>query len=329
MDKEQLLLSITKASAARLVSEEEIRAAWHAGSGKVHQPTKKKSSLAGVLYGIGGIIVAIGIVLFFQQHWHELSSNSHILVTFGSAIILYIAGTLLFRTPSFQGVAWAFFLAFSLLLPFGLWVTFDSLHIQFPFFGYETVISFIVFVWVLASFFLLRLNIFLLASLLSGSILYFGLTGDFLSKNPAIDIAKAFEYRFLLLGISYLCLAHGYRHIAPLLSPWTYGLGTAMFLSAAIGLGGYAPAANIGWEIVFPGLALGCMMLSIPLASRTMLTISSLYLMGYIIKITAEYFSDTFGWPIALVVAGFFLIAIGYMTVTVSKRYVGPRTLVV
>lgn len=320
MEKESLLTSITKASAAHLISEEEVLAAWHQGSGIVRRPARKKTSLTTILYGIGGVIVAIGIVLFFQQHWQELSSNARIAVTLGSGIALYTAGILLSRTPSARGVAWAFFLAFCLLTPFGIWVTFDSYGVQLPFFGYETVISLILFIWVLVSFFLLRMNIFLLASVLSGSILYFGLTADLLSHNPAIDLSDAFEYRFLFLGASYYLLAYTFTRIAPLLTPWMYGLGAALFLGAAMSLGGYAPSASIGWEVVFPGLALGSMFLSVPLKSRVLLAVSSLYLMGYIIKITAEYFSDTLGWPIALILAGFFLIAVGYATYTLGFR---------
>ncbi len=322
MDKEKLLTSITKASAAQLISEQEIRHAWQKGRGKIVQPPRKKLVLTNILTGIGGLIVVFGIVIFFQQHWQTLGTNMKILVTLGSSIILYTSGILLSRTESMKSVAWAFFLAFAFLAPFGIWVTFDSLYTEFPFFGYETIISFIMFVWFVVSFFLLRMNIFTAFAVFSGSVLYFGLTGDFLSKNPAISIESAFEYRFLLLGISYLLLGYSWKHTIGILSTWMYALGSAMFLGAAMALGGFSPSANLFWEILFPGLALGGMFLSIPLKSRSILAISSIYLMGYIIKITAEYFSDTLGWPIALIISGFVLIGIGYGALMVGKRYV-------
>lgn len=319
MDKDQLLTSITKASAARLVSSEEIQLAWQEGRGEIAEPRKKKLVFTNILTGIGGAVVALGLFLFFQQHWQELGTNMRIFVTLGFSIILYIAGTLLSRTKSMRLVAWALFLVFALLAPFGIWVTFNSLHVQFPFFGYETIIPGIMFVWLVISFFLLRMGIFTVFSVISGSILYFSLTGDFLSKNPAINMNSAFEYRFLLLGISYLLLGNSWKHFIRALSTWMYAFGSAMFLGAAMALGGFSPSANLFWEIIFPGLALGFMLLSVPLKSRAMLAVSSFYLMGYIIKITAEYFSDTLGWPIALIISGFALIGIGYGTLIIGR----------
>ncbi len=313
MNTEKLLASITEASAARRISQADVQEAWQQGQGEIAQPVRKKTSLTNILTGIGSIIVAIGIVLFFEQHWQNFGVNMRIFVTLGFGIILYLAGTLLYKTQSMRSVAWAMFLAFSLVTPFGIWVTLDSLHAQFPFFGYETVISLVMFIWFLASFFIFRLHLFQLAAVFAGSILYFGITGDFLTHNPAIDIPSAFEYRFLVLGASYMLMGF---------AGWMYPIGAMMLLGAAMGLGGYAPSANLFWEILFPGLALGTMFVSIPLKSKSVLVVGSLYLMAYIIKITAEYFSDTLGWPIALILAGFVLIGIGYGSLMLGTKYV-------
>jgi uncharacterized membrane protein YGL010W len=99
-----------------------------------------------------------------------------------------------------------------------------------------------------------------------------------------------------------------------------------MFLGAALALGGYAPDANQVWEVLFIGLAFGMMFLSIVLKSRAILIVSSIYLMVYILKITAEYFSETIGWPLALIVAGFTLIAIGYGTFAINQRYLNQAS---
>lgn len=320
MEKEELLAIVSRTASEGLVSEEEVREAFRRGKGEIQAPLRKKFSLTTILYGIGGIIVAIGIVLFFQQHWQELSEHARIFVTLGSGILLYAAGILLFRTESVRGVAWAFFLAFSLVTPLGIWVTFDSLHAQFPFFGYETIISFLMLAWFVASYFLIPMQLFTLGAIFAGSIFYFGVTADFLVHNAALDIGAAYEYRFLVLGISYCFLAYAWRTSARLLSPSLNFFGTAMALGAAMALGGYAPSANLFWETIFPGLALGTMFLSIPLKSRAILIVGSLYLMGYIMKITAEYFSDTLGWPIALMLAGFAMIVIGYGTLILGKK---------
>jgi uncharacterized integral membrane protein len=43
--------------------------------------------------------------------------------------------------------------------------------------------------------------------------------------------------------------------------------------------------------------------------------------MIYILKLTAEYFADTVGWPLALVISGFILMGVGFMSVQLRQKY--------
>jgi hypothetical protein len=49
--------------------------------------------------------------------------------------------------------------------------------------------------------------------------------------------------------------------------------------------------------------------------------------MGYILKITGEYFADSLSWPVALMVAGFALIGVGYFTFYLRKKYFSKSAL--
>ncbi len=69
-------------------------------------------------------------------------------------------------------------------------------------------------------------------------------------------------------------------------------------------------------------LALGTLFLSINLKSGSFLTFGTLFIMAYILKITAEYFTRGLGWPLALVIAGLMLIAIGYLSFYLKKKYI-------
>ena len=129
------------------------------------------------------------------------------------------------------------------------------------------------------------------------------------------------EYRFLLLGASYLLLGYGLRSRFIAIRAWLYGIGSFMFLGASFSLGGFKPEVHQWWEIAFVGICFAMMALSVHFKSRAMLIIASLYLMAYILKLTAEYFSDVIGWPLALIVAGFVLIAIAYGTYSMNRRY--------
>jgi uncharacterized membrane protein len=322
MKKAELLAAVTKAAKSGRLSESELVSAFQAGQKTNEQSAPHKLNIINILYALGGLIVVIGIVLFFQQQWDTMSSTAKILVTLGSGIAAYLSGIFLTRTKEFTGVATSFFLIFALVSPLGIFITLDTMHYSSPVLGYENIIFSIMFVWMLASFLLLRLNIFRVFSVIFGSFLFFSATGALVERNPAIDLGKAFEYRFLFLGVSYILLAHSWNKVAPILTQWMYALGTAMLLGAALALGGYAPSANKAWEILYVGLNFGILFLSAALKSRAMLVIGNLYLMGYILKITAEYFSDNLGWPISLVIAGFALIAVGYGTFRINQRYI-------
>jgi len=42
-------------------------------------------------------------------------------------------------------------------------------------------------------------------------------------------------------------------------------------------------------------------------------------------KMTQEYFTGTFGWPISLMICGITLIGIGYYAFKLNKKYIAVR----
>lgn len=322
MDKDSLLTAITEFSASKRISRKEVLDAFTRGQGELKEPSRHRLTITNILYAIGGLIVAIGIFLFFEQRWETLPPLARVLVPFGSGIAAYLAGIFLMQARNMKGVAFAFFLIFSLITPFGIYVALDEAHYHSPLIGYENIILGAMLIWVVASFFLLRLSIFRLLSVVFGSFLYFSATGALLNYTPIFETDVTFQYRFLILGISYLLIGYGWEKSATLLAQAMYAIGSAMFLGGALSLGGYAPSANEFWEIIYIGLNFGVLFLSVALKSRLMLAVGSLFLMGYIMKMTAEYFSDSFGWPLSLIISGFALIGIGYATFAINNRYI-------
>ena len=64
---------------------------------------------------------------------------------------------------------------------------------------------------------------------------------------------------------------------------------------------------------------------SIYLKSRSMLTLAALFLMGHIVQLTARYFVNSIGWPVALIAVGFLIIAIGYGTLYLNKKFIATK----
>lgn len=86
-------------------------------------------------------------------------------------------------------------------------------------------------------------------------------------------------------------------------------------------LGGWSPNQNTFWELLYPVIAFGIIYFSVYLKSRVLLIFGALFLIGYILKLTGEYFTSGLGWPLALVLAGLAVMLVGYYTVRINKKY--------
>ena len=151
--------------------------------------------------------------------------------------------------------------------------------------------------------------------------MFFSFTSLLVGSNPHFDWEFS-AYRVLCTGLVYALLGYYFTQTPQrALTGALYGFGVLFFLGAALALGDWKPNQNAFWELIFPGLVFGVMFLSVYLKSRAFLTFGSIYLMVYILKITAEYFADSLGWPLALVLTGLGLIAIGYLHFNLKKKY--------
>jgi hypothetical protein len=131
----------------------------------------------------------------------------------------------------------------------------------------------------------------------------------------------------MAVGASYIFLGYNFlKSELEKLSGILFGLGAAFVLGSALILGGWSPNQNFFWELIFPGLAFGALFLSVPLKSKGFLAVGTLSLMVYIGKITAEYFSEGVGWPMALIFCGFMMIGIGYLAFWINQNYLKNKS---
>jgi hypothetical protein len=161
--------------------------------------------------------------------------------------------------------------------------------------------------------------LFALASLLFGSALFTTLTGW---MEEGIFIADFEVYQFLTIGLMWVLLGYAWSNRKESsLTRYLYFFGLPMVFIALLILGGSPPDENWFWAVLFPAAALGSMLLSLPLRSRLFLAWGAFFLIIDILKITDDYFSEGFGWPLALVIAGLALMAVGTLVVRVNKQY--------
>lgn len=321
--KEEALQYIKTLAQQQVISRDEIVAAYNEGSGvKTDQVFTKKLGIAEILYYIGGAIVFLGIAILLAQNWSTLNFETKVLATLGAGIAAFSVGALFSGEEKTETIGSAFFLISALVMPIGLAVVFDHIGFDIGSWELQSLISGILFGSYLLSYFVFRKNIFSLFGIIFGTWLFFSFTSFLVGNNPQFADANFFEYRMLVAGLTYILLGHSFsqNERAPLTGV-LYGFGILGFLGAAFALGGWEPRQSILWELAFPFLVFGVLFISVNLKSSAFLTFGSLYLMGYILKITTEYFSSGLGWPLALVLAGLSMIAVGYMSLSLKKRF--------
>ena len=132
MDKKQLLEQIRSLAEEHSVSRDELLAAYDSVAQDEQSPGgEKNSSIAKILYYIGGAIVILGIIVLIGQNWEVLNTFTRILVTLGLGIAMYVAGTLLYqREEQFVGVANAFHLIAAPVISIGIFVTFYEFELD-------------------------------------------------------------------------------------------------------------------------------------------------------------------------------------------------------
>lgn len=323
-NKEEILQYIKTLAEQNVVSKDEIVDAYNSGT-RVggDQVIVKRLGIAEILYYIGGAIVFIGISIFIFQHWEDLSPFTRIISTLGSGIAAYVIGLIFYRDAKTEAIGSAFYLISALVMPIGIYVVFDNAGFDVSGSGWQSVISGILFAAYLSSYFVFKKEIFTLFSIIFGTWLFYSFTNYIIGENPYFSVSKFYWYRTLVVGLAYLLLGYFFSKThREQMSGFLYGLGILGFLGAAFALGGWKPSQNFFWELIFPILVFGALFLSVHVRSSAFLTFGTLFLMAYILKLTSEYFSDSLGWPLTLVIAGLLLIAAGYLYVFLKKKYI-------
>jgi len=320
MDKQHVLDSVATLAAAEALTEAELVATFREATGG--ENAERHIRYSSVLYFVGGGVVVMGIVALIAQIWDDLGSAMHIVVTLGSGLAAFMVGVLFSQRRWLGAAGPAFFLIAALVLPLGLAVTLDEAGLQPDHPEWQSLMSLVLAGAFFAAYLLFRSNSLVLYTIGFATWAFFAVTGWMVGPNPVFGEVEFFEYRALAVGLTYLILAFSFSDTSRRgLSGILYSLGCMAFLGAALSLGGWKPSQNVFWELVFPGLVFVVLYASVHLKSKALLTFGSLFLASYLVKITGEYFKDSLGWPLALVISGMLLMVVGYLTLRLKRRY--------
>lgn len=322
--KEEILQYIKMLSEQKVITKSELDTAFNSGSVVTEETSLTKAvGLADIMYYIGGAIVFLGIAILVTQNWAVLNFTTRVLATLGAGVTAYFVGIFFIRKKQTETVGSAFFLISALVIPIGLSVVFEHAGFNVYGLGYQSLISVILFAMYLLSYFVFRKIIFILFSILFATWFFFSFMGFITLNIPMFDGWRFSAYRILVAGISYMLLGYAFsKNKYASLKGFLYGFGILGFLGSALILGGWKPDQSIFWELIYPVIVFGTLFVSVYIKDKAFLTFGTIFLMVYILKITSEYFSSGLGWPLALVIAGLSMIGVGYMSLTLKRKYI-------
>ena len=323
MDKLTVLEAIRDLAAAGELSESEVVAAARNGAGASGAAADdRRNRYSRVLFFIGGGVICIGIVALIGQVWNDLGPVMHVVVTLGSGLAAYTVGVLFSWSGKAGAAGPAFFLVAALVLPLGIVVAMDEAGLDPEKLGLQSLTA-VVLLGVFLGTYLLFRNVSLLVYVIGYGIwAFFAITEFMAGPSPRFDQETFIEYRILAVGLTLMFLAWAFAGTRrEILTAPLYALGSLAFLGSALALGGWKPNQNMLWELAFPGLVFAVVYLSVHVRSMLLLVIGSLFFGGYLAKITGEYFSDSLGWPVALILLGFMLMGVGYLTFRLKQTY--------
>jgi hypothetical protein len=283
---------------------------------------RQKIDISQILYYMGAGVVALGVIILVSNFWDRFSDIFRVIITLGVGFLSYAIGAFSFTRRSWQGMGIAFHVIAAALLPFGMFV-FSSIVLGAPGYAVATIVFALMEIIYLASFYERRTITFLIFNIIFSLLFFFAFTawlsdvGGFSSDGARLFL----EYRFLFSGsiltlFGYYLSSGRYRT----LTNFCYSVGLSAALGAGIAIGGFYPYQNIFWETLYPVFIFAVLYLSVELKNRSVLTLGGVCFFGYIFKITSEYFSKSLGWPATLIILGFVLIGIGYMTIHLNNK---------
>src|SRR3989338_7950285 len=297
MNKEELLQELEKGINAGEISREELisRLSLTPSAGREISATPKDSthfSMTKMLYVLGAAIVVIGIIIFVYQVWDDLGSLGRISVTLGLGLLFTVIGSVLLKSkPENQTMVsvWPIAITFGAIFVFYLLLNFAHRSSVLTFFAIANGTAFIY---------------LLVEAMIDG---------------PFYRHEDLYAYLTMVVGASYLLLAHAFR------GGWNNKLVGILYFFGSDGFLGAAFSRvfdSVPWQMVYFLLVIGGLFLSAYTKSRAILVVSTCFLLAHVSYITGEYFADSVGWPVALVILGFIFIGLGYVSININKKYI-------
>lgn len=278
----------------------------------------KHFSVTKMLYVLGAAIVVIGIVIFTAQIWDDIGSIVRILITLGLGLIMAGNGAMLLKKESSRSLGVIFHLIGGALIPGGMVVMLSEFNLEGDWTIAFSFVAITLFYLIISSVQRHALVTFFAIANATASI-YLLLNAVVGGPMERWEIRDIYQYMTMAIGASYLFMAKAFqvnhnKHLTGLL----YFLGSMGFLGATFSM----VFDSFPWTVAYFAFLFLGLYLSTYFKSKAILLVSTLFLIGHVSYITGEYFANSLGWPISLVILGFIFIGLGYASITINNRYI-------
>jgi hypothetical protein len=269
-----------------------------------------------LLYSIGALIVAVGLVIFISQIWEDIGTAGRVLVTLGMGLSCAFAGSVVLLQKKSDMLGGILHALGALLIPGGVFVLLYEMNIE-PDAQLATLVFSSLAVVYAALMYVHKNTVLTLCALGSATTASYALLAVLF--DGAINSWDIAMYLTMAWGACYILLGQAF------MGTWNAPLVRALYFFGILGLLGAAFSQVVeggAWELLYIPLLVGSIFAAIYIRSTSVLMVSTGFLVAYIAYITSEYFADSVGWPLALVFIGVTLIGCGYASVAVNKKYI-------
>jgi len=332
MEKQQLISELKSAVSSGSLSKTEVLQALAINENNTqvlndNDSVVKKLSLPEIFYYIGGLIILIGLIILVEQNWSTFTYSSKVFITFGMGLAFFISAILLSKIENLKKLGLIFYVLSAILIPFGYFVMFvDKINPQNVDF-YNTLIPFLCFLQFGITQFVSKNNVFTLFNTVFGTWFFFGLTNNMTNNNPS-NFSETFHlYQIMLVGVSYVLIGYFLTNKKRLFGNWLNSFGILGILGSGFALNVMASGisgsqASPVWIVLYPFIVGATIISSVYIKNSAFLFMGTIFLIAYIIRITAQHFSNTLGWPFALIIMGIAIIGLGYFALQLNLKYI-------
>lgn len=216
MNKEELLQELSVKMSTGEISREEIETRLSftptAQTAVITEDSKifTHFSVTKTLYFFGAAVVIIGLAIFVSQIWDDIGSFGRIAVTLGLGFLVTAIGSMLLKSKPDEDIGTVFQFIGGMLIPGGAMVTLSELNVDFASL-WPVAITF----GIITAFYLLlnsvHKNPILTFFAIANGTAFVYLLVEAIVDGPFYGHEDLYAYLTMVIGASYLSLAHAFR----------------------------------------------------------------------------------------------------------------------